>query len=284
MRRLNDLALCVFLVSLVLVFSGMGFRALAQDAEAPSGTKTHGLALSDMEVSITSRGRAATFRLYDTAAAREFYDQLPLRLDLTNFRDAQWMFYPPRKLGVTAREAYHDGKKGELSYYAPWGDVFMLYKDFHAGDEMHRLGINVSGIDAIADMSGSAVIQKLASNAQEGETAMRIIVKANGNDIVFELNGSTAAKELLAQLPLSIEVENYGNNEKIFYPPKKLKTSDTPLVSGARPGTLAYYAPWGDVVLFYGSFGSAPGLYELGRAVSGIEHIREMTGTVHIEK
>ena len=56
-------------------------------------------------------------------------------------------FYPPKRLNVKAREAYHDGKKGELSYYAPWGDVFMLYKDFYAGDEMHRLGINVTGIE-----------------------------------------------------------------------------------------------------------------------------------------
>ena len=72
--------------------------------------QAHGLGLSDMQVKTTSKGHTATFRLYDTVAAKEFYDQLPLRLDLTNFRDAQWMFYPPDKLNVTAREAYHDGK------------------------------------------------------------------------------------------------------------------------------------------------------------------------------
>jgi hypothetical protein len=81
----------------------------------------HGLVLSNMMLSITSHGRMATFQLYDTVAAKEFYDQLPLKLPLTNFRDAQWMFYPPKKLSVTARESYHDGKKGELNYYAPWG-------------------------------------------------------------------------------------------------------------------------------------------------------------------
>lgn len=123
-------------------------------------TQAYGLTLSDMQVKITSRGHTATFRLYDTMAAKEFYDQLPLKLDLSNFRDAQWMFYPPEKLSVTAQEAYHDGKKGELSYYAPWGDVFMLYKDFYAGDEMHRLGINLAGIEEIAHMSGNAIIEK----------------------------------------------------------------------------------------------------------------------------
>ncbi len=244
----------------------------------------HSLKLSEMTVQITSQGHVATFQLYDTQAAREFYEQLPLSLDLENFRDAQWMFYPPQKLSVTAMEAYHDGKKGELSYYAPWGDVFMLYKDFYAGDEMHRLGVGLNGIDAIASMSGSAVIQKIKSNAAGEKATMQINMIANGNTIVFQLNDSQAAKDLYAQLPLSIDVENYSNNEKIFYPPKKLGTSNTPLVKAAQAGTLAYYAPWGDVVLFYGSFGSASGLYELGRAVQGTEHIKALSGLMQIEK
>lgn len=125
-----------------------------------SQNKVHGLSLSEMQIRITSQGHTAVFQLYDTVAAKEFYVQLPLELDLTNFRTAQWMFYPPTKLNVTTREAYHDGKKGELSYYAPWGDVFMLYKDFYAGDEMHRLGIGIAGIDEIAKMSGRVRIDK----------------------------------------------------------------------------------------------------------------------------
>nr|WP_187170430.1 cyclophilin-like fold protein [Salidesulfovibrio onnuriiensis] len=189
----------------------------------------------------------------------------------------------PEKLNVTAREAYHDGKRGELSYYAPWGDVFMLYKDFHAGDEMHRLGVGLSGIDDIAGMSGSAVIRKMDPPTIEDGKNMQITVCANGKEIVFELNGSQASKDLYAQLPLEIDVENYSSNEKIYYPPKKLNTSNTPLVKSARPGTLAYYAPWGDVVMFYGSFGSASGLYELGHAVQGEEHIRSLAGSIRIK-
>jgi hypothetical protein len=121
------------------------------------------------------------------------------------------------------------------------------------------------------------------SNAAEKQMAIKLHVKANGKTTVFELNNSPAAKDLYAQLPLSIKVENYSNNEKIFYPPKKLNTTDTPKAD-AKAGTLAYYAPWGDVVMFYGSFGSAAGLHELGHAVSGSDYIQGMTGTIEIEK
>ncbi len=113
---------------------------------------------------------------------------------------------------------------------------------------------------------------------------MKIDVMANGNITVFELNNSQAAKDLYAQLPLSIMVENFSNNEKIFYPPAKLNTTDTPLADTCHVGTLAYYAPWGDVVMFYGSFGPASGLYELGHAISGKEYIQEMSGMIQIDK
>lgn len=59
------------------------------DNEKPVKNEENGLILSDMQVKISAMGHTATFRLYDTAAAKEFYAQLPLKLDLTNFRDAQ---------------------------------------------------------------------------------------------------------------------------------------------------------------------------------------------------
>ena len=112
---------------------------------------------------------------------------------------------------------------------------------------------------------------------------MRIKIQANGNTIVFELNNSQAAKELYEQLPLTIAVENYSDNEKIFYPPKKLQTTSTPLAN-AQFGTLAYYAPWGNVVIFFDSFGFANDLYELGNVVSGGEYIKNMSGMIQIKK
>jgi hypothetical protein len=77
---------------------------------------------------------------------------------------------------------------------------------------MHRPGINLTGIEEIAEMSGSTLIEKSESNASETMTAMQISVKANGKTTVFELNNSPAARDLYAQLPLSIKVENYSDS------------------------------------------------------------------------
>jgi len=116
------------------------------------------------------------------------------------------------------------------------------------------------------------------------QRVMHIQVQAGNEKItVFELNDSTAAKELYAQLPLTIKVEDYSSNEKIFYPPKKLGTANTPLAD-AKAGTLAYFAPWGNVVMFYDKFGSYKGLYALGEAIRGGEYISQISGTIKVEK
>lgn len=97
-----------------------------------------------------------------------------------------------------------------------------------------------------------------------------------------QLNDSTAAKGLYEQLPLTLEVKDFSTNEKTFYPPKELDVTDTP-VANADKGTLAYYAPWADVVMFYDYFGTGNSLYELGEVVSGKENIENLQGTIIVE-
>ena len=119
--------------------------------------------------------------------------------------------------------------------------------------------------------------------AEEPENTFRqISVQFGENTVVYELNDGTAADSLYEQLPLTIEVEDYSTNEKIFYPPQPLDTNNSPLAqSGA--GTLAYYEPWGDIVFFYGDYNENPALFELGQAVSGGDLVSRMSGTITID-
>ena len=121
-----------------------------------------------------------------------------------------------------------------------------------------------------------------AGGAESEQTVRQIQVQCGNDTVIYELNDSAAADSLYEQLPLTIEVEDYSTNEKIFYPPQALDTADAPLAEGGA-GVLAYYAPWGDVVMFYDSFGTNSSLYELGQAVSGADRIHEMSGTITID-
>ena len=123
---------------------------------------------------------------------------------------------------------------------------------------------------------------EIAGESEEGTELQRISVQFGENTVVYELNDSPAAASLCEQLPITVEVEDYSTNEKIFYPEQGLDTTDTPTAEGGA-GTLAYYSPWGDVVMFYNDYDANPSLFELGQAVSGTELIGEMKGTIVID-
>ncbi|MDO4567147.1 MAG: cyclophilin-like fold protein [Oscillospiraceae bacterium] len=139
-----------------------------------------------------------------------------------------------------------------------------------------------SGISQESGTGSTAPEEAIAAETKsKDEEVMKVSIKSAEYEIIYELNDSQAAKELYAQLPLELEVEPFSNNEMTFYPPKKLSTGDTPL-SGGEIGSLSYYAPWGDVVMFYAPCSPNGSLYELGTAVSGTGDIAKLSGTITI--
>lgn len=135
----------------------------------------------------------------------------------------------------------------------------------------------------VAELGLSQPQETTSSETEETDMeSAQIAVTCGDLQVVYALNDSPAAQSLLSQLPLTVEVEDFSTNEKVFYPPQELDTANTPLAEGGA-GTLAYYAPWGDVVLFYDSFSANGSLYGLGEAVSGAEDISQMTGTITVE-
>ena len=113
---------------------------------------------------------------------------------------------------------------------------------------------------------------------------MEIMIQDEHDTTVrFVLFSSPAAKSFYEQLPLRVNVEDYSDNEKIFHPLKELETQDTPQAV-ASSGTLAYYKPWNNIVLFYENGQPSDTLYALGEAVSGKDNIKRLQGMINITK
>ena len=53
--------------------------------------------------------------------------------------------------------------------------------------------------------------------------------------------------------------------------PRRLSIEDAPSGSDPSVGDITYYAPWGNLAIFYRDFGYASGLVILGKTDSGIE-------------
>ncbi|MFD7608589.1 cyclophilin-like fold protein [Streptomyces mirabilis] len=80
---------------------------------------------------------------------------------------------------------------------------------------------------------------------------MRIRLTIDGHKADGTLNDSPAARDLAGLLPLTLQPEDFHGTERIGYPPRKLTTDGAPQPSAAKAGDLAYYAPWGNLAIFY---------------------------------
>ena len=112
----------------------------------------------------------------------------------------------------------------------------------------------------------------------------RIKLTFEGNEIYALINNSKAGDDFLSLLPLSVKAEDFNSTEKIFYLSKKLNTQNEPDGINPKAGDITYYAPWGNIAIFYRDFRYSNNLIYLGRFenVSDVEKLSNMKGDFDI--
>jgi hypothetical protein len=116
----------------------------------------------------------------------------------------------------------------------------------------------------------SLVLARPPVSGEEAST-MKIRLTFDGKAVEATLLDNATARDLLSLLPMTLTLEDYASTEKIGYPPRKLATAGAPAGVDPSVGDIAYYAPWGNLAIFYQDFGYSRGLIGLGRIDSGIE-------------
>ena len=142
---------------------------------------------------------------------------------------------------------------------------------------------NFSNANNIENIITNNTVENLQNEWEDNtmENA-RIKLTVNGNEIFVNLDESQASRELLEMLPLTLTFEDFNNTEKIATLPDELSTEGLP--SGYTPevGDFSYYAPWGNISVFYKDFRYSNSLYKLGRVESGIEILENMNGNFEV--
>jgi len=84
--------------------------------------------------------------LNDNSATQDFISMLPLSLTMENYANER-IAYLPRKLSDKDAPAGSTPKAGDLSYYAPWGNMAIFLEDFRYSKGLLPLGKIDSGLE-----------------------------------------------------------------------------------------------------------------------------------------
>ena len=115
---------------------------------------------------------------------------------------------------------------------------------------------------------------------------MQIRLTFGGSVLTASMLDNQSTRDFLAMLPLTLTLTDFHGTEKIADLPGPLSTSDAPKGIDPDVGDITYYAPWGNLAIFYRDFGYSAGLVRLGSIDIGAAELAAQSGdiTVTIER
>ena len=126
-------------------------------ATLAQGGATYAFEGNTMKIRCTVGGKVLTATLDDNATSRDFAAMLPLTLKMSDYagteKVTERMF---KRLSTSGAPSGYDPSVGDITLYAPWGNLALFYRDFRYADGLVRLGqFDGDGIKTLGAMQGT---------------------------------------------------------------------------------------------------------------------------------
>lgn len=133
-----------------------------------------------------------------------------------------------------------------------------------------------------APSSPAASSPAASSPAASGEvspgTGTPIHVVIDGQTLDGRIWDDAPGRDLLARLPLTLTFSDLSSQEKIGHLDQPLSMDGMPAGDDPIPGDIGWYAPWGNVVFYYGDVGYWDGIARIGTFDSPTDLFANQTG------
>ncbi len=103
-----------------------------------------------MKIRMEVEGTPLTATLDDNETARDFASLLPLNLTLMDYAAMEKISDLPRKLSTKGAPAGTAASAGDITYYAPWGNLALFHLAFGHSDGLITLGRLDSGVEVLS--------------------------------------------------------------------------------------------------------------------------------------
>lgn len=113
-----------------------------------------------LSLKMTVGGQTITATMEDNAAARDLMSRLPLEVTLTDYNRTEKIFYPDPALDTEGVTRGCAPVPGDITIYAPWGNVAIFYKEWPQSGSLIKIGhIDGNGIDVLSAYSGDVHVR-----------------------------------------------------------------------------------------------------------------------------
>jgi hypothetical protein len=138
-------------VLLVLLAGTLGLTCADSKVASsqPSTQATSAQQVKAVKIRMAIEGTAVTATLDDNETARDFASLLPLTLTLKDYATTEKISDLPKKLSTRNAPPGYEPSAGDITYYAPWGNLALFHKDFDYSAGLVRLGSIDSGVEEL---------------------------------------------------------------------------------------------------------------------------------------
>lgn len=103
-----------------------------------------------MHIQLAINDQRLQATLDDTASGRDFYALLPLTLSVEAYAATETIGYLPRKLTTQGAPAGVEPRVGDITYYAPWGNLALFIEGRSYSASLLPLGKVDTGLSLLA--------------------------------------------------------------------------------------------------------------------------------------
>lgn len=102
-----------------------------------------------MKIRLDFGSEILTAMLDDNATSRDLIALLPLTLTLEDHGSTEKISMLPRKLSTQGAPPAYTPAAGDVTYYAPWGNLALFHRDFSSSSGLVRLGTIEASVEPL---------------------------------------------------------------------------------------------------------------------------------------
>ena len=113
---------------------------------------------TDVKIKLSFNNEEVTVNMIDNPTSRDFMKRLPITLTFEDYAGTEKISRLEKALSTEDAPSGTDPFVGDFTYYSPWGNLAVFYRDFGYSNGLVKLGYIETGVEKLAKIKGNFTV------------------------------------------------------------------------------------------------------------------------------